>query len=361
MWPCDRVRVGGEADGGIGARRGDVVGWPVVLHGHRGVLEHGELVRDLARPGGGQAEHGNERAHAEDRAEHGQHGRGPAAARSPRPPRRSRPARSAGATAGRSPSYAWPSMTSLDPFGQHPVADRDRPAGVGRHCRVVRDHHDREAGRVQLVEQFHQRGRVPRVQVPGRLVAQQQARPVHQRPRYRDPLALPAGQRGGQRVEPVSQPDRVERVDRRPDPAAVAASGCTARRAARSPAPSGRAAGGTPGRRTRSGCRAARTGPGRSACSCPGRPAGSCPRSASRAGRAGAAASTCPSRTARSPRRSRPPRSPGRPGAAPAPAAGRGRCGPGRAVRSPAVCHQPLTTTWSPAASAPAVTGVTWT
>src|SRR5580658_1285351 len=32
---------------------------------------------------------------------------------------------------------------------QHPVADRDRPVGVGRHSRVVRDHHDGETGRVQ--------------------------------------------------------------------------------------------------------------------------------------------------------------------------------------------------------------------
>src|SRR5580658_3176408 len=106
------------------------------------------------------------------------------------------------------------------PFRQNPVADRDRPVRAARHRSIVGDHHDREAGRVQLVEQGHERGRVPRVQVPGRLVAQQQARPVHQRPRDRDALALPAGQGGGQRVEPVSQPDRVERVDRRPGPAA---------------------------------------------------------------------------------------------------------------------------------------------
>src|ERR1035437_5940149 len=57
-------------------------------------------------------------------------------------------------------------MIAPDSLGQHPVADRDRPAGVGRHCCVVRDHHDRETGRVQLVEQFHQRRRAPRVKVP---------------------------------------------------------------------------------------------------------------------------------------------------------------------------------------------------
>src|SRR5450755_3382109 len=112
-------------------------------------------------------------------------------------------------------------MIDLNSLRQHPVADRDHPAGVGRHFLVVGDHHDRETGRVQLVKQFHERRRGPRVQVPGRLIAQQQARPVHQGPRYRDPLAFPARQRGGQRVEPVSQPDRVESVDRRLGPVAA--------------------------------------------------------------------------------------------------------------------------------------------
>src|SRR4029077_9152917 len=65
------------------------------------------------------------------------------------------------------------SMAGLKTLGQHPVADADRPPGAGRHAGVVRDHHDGEAGRVQLVEQFHQGGGVLRVQVSGRLVAQQ--------------------------------------------------------------------------------------------------------------------------------------------------------------------------------------------
>src|SRR5579872_5663623 len=112
-------------------------------------------------------------------------------------------------------------MTGPHDLGQHPVADRDRPARVRRHRGVVGDHHDGEPGRVELVEQVHERGRVPRVQVPGRLVAQQQARPVDQGPGDRHPLALPAGQRGGQRVKPVAEPDRVERVDRGPDPGAA--------------------------------------------------------------------------------------------------------------------------------------------
>src|SRR5580704_8167452 len=76
-------------------------------------------------------------------------------------------------------------------LGQHPVLDGDRPARAARDGRVVRDHHDGEAVGVQRVEQFHDRARVLRVQVAGRFVTQQQARPVHQRSRDGDPLALP--------------------------------------------------------------------------------------------------------------------------------------------------------------------------
>src|SRR5215469_2990988 len=52
-----------------------------------------------------------------------------------------------------------------DPLGQDPVADRHGPARVGRHIGVMRDDHDREAVRVELVEQFHERGGVMGVQV----------------------------------------------------------------------------------------------------------------------------------------------------------------------------------------------------
>src|ERR1700733_13347052 len=84
-------------------------------------------------------------------------------------------------------SVADLAMIGPGSLGQHPVADGDHPAGMGRRGLVVGDHHDREAGRIQLVEQFHEGGGVLRVQVPRRLVAQQQARPVDQGPRYRDP------------------------------------------------------------------------------------------------------------------------------------------------------------------------------
>src|SRR6202034_987056 len=112
-------------------------------------------------------------------------------------------------------------MTGTCSLGQHPVADLDRPASVRRHLGIVGDHHDRVAGGVELVEQFHERCSVPRVQVAGRFVTQHQARPVHQRPRYRDPLPLAAGQRGRQRVQPVSEPDRTQCLGRRPEPRAA--------------------------------------------------------------------------------------------------------------------------------------------
>src|SRR6516164_6349626 len=72
-------------------------------------------------------------------------------------------------------------MTGLDPLRQAPVTDRHGPARVGRHACVMRDDHDREAVRVELVEQFHERGGVARVQVSRRLVTQHQAWPVDQR------------------------------------------------------------------------------------------------------------------------------------------------------------------------------------
>ena len=74
MWSATASASAGKPMAGLVPGGGDVVGRAVVLHRHRGVLQDGELVRDLAGPGGGQAEHGHERAHAEDRAEHGQHG-----------------------------------------------------------------------------------------------------------------------------------------------------------------------------------------------------------------------------------------------------------------------------------------------
>ena len=64
----------GKPMGGLVSGAATLLAGPLSSHRHRGVLEHGELARDLARTGGGQAEHGDERAHAEDRAQHGEHG-----------------------------------------------------------------------------------------------------------------------------------------------------------------------------------------------------------------------------------------------------------------------------------------------
>src|SRR3984885_13388626 len=52
-------------------------------------------------------------------------------------------------------SVADLAMIGPGSLGQHPVADGDHAAGMGRPGLVSGDHHDREAGRIQLVEQFH--------------------------------------------------------------------------------------------------------------------------------------------------------------------------------------------------------------
>src|SRR6266566_4377904 len=60
---------GRETHRGIGAGRRDIVGGSVVRHRDGGVIKHRELTRDLARSRRGEAEHGDERTHAEDGAE----------------------------------------------------------------------------------------------------------------------------------------------------------------------------------------------------------------------------------------------------------------------------------------------------
>ena len=62
--------------------------------------------------------------------------------------------------------------------------------------RIVGDHHDGGALRVDLLEQLHHAARHQRVEVAGRLVGQQQARLAGQRARDRHALLLAAGQLG---------------------------------------------------------------------------------------------------------------------------------------------------------------------
>ena len=145
-----------------------------------------------------------------------------------------------------------------------------------------------------------------RVEVAGRLVGQQQRRLADHRPGDRHPLPLAAGQLVRPVVEPVAQPDPVQRA---PRPAAAAPAAVRRRRAGRRPRCPAR---GTPAARWNCW----KTKPirrARSADSCRSDSvATSCPsirtrarRWAGRGCRSGAASSTCPSRTAR---RSRPAR-----------------------------------------------------
>ena len=76
-----------------------------------------------------------------------------------------------------------------------------------RHARgdalVVGDHHDRGAGRVQLIEQREERLSGGLVEVAGRLVGQHDRRLPDQGAGDRDPLPLPARDLGRARVQPV--------------------------------------------------------------------------------------------------------------------------------------------------------------
>src|SRR5947207_3000540 len=96
--------------------------------------------------------------------------------------------------------------------GDHAVAQRDDPGGVGRNVVLVRDHDDRLAAAVQVAEHLHQLGAGGRVEVPGGLIGEQDGGLVHERPGDRDPLALAARQLVGPVVHPVAQPDPGERL-----------------------------------------------------------------------------------------------------------------------------------------------------
>ena len=90
-----------------------------------------------------------------------------------------------------------------------PLHAADQVAVVGRDD-------DRGTARVDLAEQPHDLDREVGIEVPGRLVRQEQLGLVDDRARDRDPLLLAARQRAGQDVEPVLEADPLERVVRAP-------------------------------------------------------------------------------------------------------------------------------------------------
>ena len=92
-----------------------------------------------------------------------------------------------------------------------PVAQVDLPVGGRGDLGVVGDEDDRPAGGVELVEEAHDVRAGVAVEVAGRLVGQDERRLRDERPGDRDPLLLAAGQLGRLVVEPVAQPEPLER------------------------------------------------------------------------------------------------------------------------------------------------------
>ncbi len=78
--------------------------------------------------------------------------------------------------------------------------------------RLVGDEHDRDALRaVELLEHLQDLDGGAAVEVAGRLVGEDQRRPVHQRARDGDALLLAARQLVRQVMLPVGEPDRLQR------------------------------------------------------------------------------------------------------------------------------------------------------
>src|SRR6266487_2075675 len=92
-------------------------------------------------------------------------------------------------------------------LGYLAVTDRDLPLRPAGYRWVVRDDQQRGSLPVQRFEQVGELEGGGGVQVAGGLVAHQQRGVIHQRAGDRHPLPLPAGQRRGQRVRPVGQPN----------------------------------------------------------------------------------------------------------------------------------------------------------
>src|SRR5262245_51984335 len=79
-----------------------------------------------------------------------------------------------------------------------PIAYGNQPLAAGTDTRVVRDHDDGGAIALERQEQIEHRLAGFGIQVTRRLVGKNHTRPIHQRARDRDPLALAAGELGGQ-------------------------------------------------------------------------------------------------------------------------------------------------------------------
>ena len=83
--------------------------------------------------------------------------------------------------------------------------------GMTRVARIVGHHADRRAGLVELLQQLHHRFAALGIEVPGRLVGQQDDRLAGDRPRDGDALLLPARQLAGQVFRAMRHADAFER------------------------------------------------------------------------------------------------------------------------------------------------------
>ena len=114
------------------------------------------------------------------------------------------------------PDVSWPARRGpaldrqrFDPAGRH----ADDAIGVGDQVEVVRHHDDSQpVVAVQVAEQLDDLAAGVGVEVAGRLVGEQDARPVDQGPGDGGPLHLAAGQLARLVLEPVAQADALEQL-----------------------------------------------------------------------------------------------------------------------------------------------------
>jgi len=85
------------------------------------------------------------------------------------------------------------------------IAHDHGPLAKTGDVRLVRDHDDRQAHAVEVLEDAHDLDAGPGIEVAGRFVSQQQFRPVDQRTADGDPLLLAAGELVGMMSGPVRQ------------------------------------------------------------------------------------------------------------------------------------------------------------
>src|SRR5690606_31869368 len=93
------------------------------------------------------------------------------------------------------------------------VRETDRAPRARGEVWIVRDEHERRAAlAVELLEQLDDGLARAGVEVPGRLVGEQDLGLVDERARERDALLLPAGKLGRIMVEPIAEPDAAEQL-----------------------------------------------------------------------------------------------------------------------------------------------------